>query len=400
MLLRRYFIGFTLLLGVTGTLTIPGIAAPPLVNPDLKQILSIYVESQYVGCCVASWVYEEARITRLHEAGFKSARRIHVRNKVENHSCSEVIALGPFPTWEVIDKIVLTLRKKSPWKEYNPRRGDIMSQQEWQESQIIFGKRLECIPVPKPEPETEPDPQLFIHFDPTLIQATDKDGDKREIKISNPYWLGRTETTVVQYAACVSAGVCQPPAEIGLGCHWPGYQERPRGGSYPINCLTLMQIQTFMEWYSAQYPGLHFHLPTPEQWLGAALGKKYMEDKDKNEICQDKKSHPNLCDSCPPPPRVPGKNNGWAAGASVDRDSKCLTNGLVDMVGNVAELVQGSDNSLKLMGGGWRTPIIHKLSLATLEMLEKPLSENEKLPLHKISWAGFRMAVDRIQRSK
>jgi formylglycine-generating enzyme required for sulfatase activity len=73
------------------------------------------------------------------------------------------------------------------------------------------------------------------------------------------FWLGRAEVTVGEYARCVAAAVCTPPA-TGEDC----------GGSaadLPINCVSFHQATRYCEAVGAR-------LPTEAEWELAARGRE------------------------------------------------------------------------------------------------------------------------------
>jgi len=72
------------------------------------------------------------------------------------------------------------------------------------------------------------------------------------------FQMSKTETTVGQYRACVSAGICSEPVSVGF-CNW-GKNGR---NDHPINCVLWIQAKTFAEWIGGR-------LPTEAEWEYAA----------------------------------------------------------------------------------------------------------------------------------
>ena len=75
------------------------------------------------------------------------------------------------------------------------------------------------------------------------------------------YAVGRTEVTLGQYSACVSAGACKPAGKQEPLCVW----EKPEMGNHPINCVTVAQAWLYCEWLGGG-------LCTEAQWEKAARG--------------------------------------------------------------------------------------------------------------------------------
>lgn len=78
--------------------------------------------------------------------------------------------------------------------------------------------------------------------------------------------MARTETTVAQYEACVSAGTCTVPAPKCSSSSlstWGGRE--PGSKANPVNCVTWDQASEFCRWIGGR-------LPTEAEWEYAARG--------------------------------------------------------------------------------------------------------------------------------
>lgn len=58
----------------------------------------------------------------------------------------------------------------------------------------------------------------------------------------------RTEITIADYANCVNAGVCTPPAVDEAGCNWT----RPGFEMHPVNCVDWHQAKAFCSWFGGR----------------------------------------------------------------------------------------------------------------------------------------------------
>lgn len=135
-----------------------------------------------------------------------------------------------------------------------------------------------------------------------------------EVHLSG-FEIGRTETTVGQYRACVAAGVCSVPDVSGELCS--GVHKRNNTWLYqgadrvPVNCVDWAQSDTFCRWVGGA-------LPTEAQWERAARAGN------------------------PAPRYGPLDDIAWHAGNAAERvhpvaSRKANALGLYDMIGNLWE---------------------------------------------------------------
>lgn len=103
-------------------------------------------------------------------------------------------------------------------------------------------------------------------------EGTDVERPQHDVTMA-PFCIGRTEVTVADYRACVTAGACEAPtaydATPGQGlslCNWG----RPDTDGHPINCVTNTQATAFCAWQNPRGGAL----PSEDQWEFAARGRE------------------------------------------------------------------------------------------------------------------------------
>lgn len=94
------------------------------------------------------------------------------------------------------------------------------------------------------------------------------------------FQMSKTEVTVAQFRACVTAGRCTEPNSNRSDphCNWGV----PNRDQFPVNCVSADQASAFASWAGGQ-------LPTESQWEYAATGggkTKYSGTNELTRICQ------------------------------------------------------------------------------------------------------------------
>jgi formylglycine-generating enzyme required for sulfatase activity len=175
------------------------------------------------------------------------------------------------------------------------------------------------------------------------------------VTITKPFYIGKYEVTVAQFAAFVGATkyqtYCEKPGNKGGGirngkwAEWPGINWRNPGfeqtPEHPVVLVSWNDAQAFVAWLSKQ-AGREVRLPTEAQWEYAARGPKSLEYPFGNKWDGLRVNHADAA----------LKNSGWQfGGCSNDNDGYAYTApvgkfnnaswcGAFDMVGNVGEVVQ------------------------------------------------------------
>jgi serine/threonine-protein kinase len=132
------------------------------------------------------------------------------------------------------------------------------------------------------------------------------------------YWIDKTEVTNGQYAACVDAGVCDPPSDSSSNIR-DKYYGHPDFDNYPVIYVSWIDAHTFCTWREAR-------LPTEAEWEKAARGDggQTYPWGEESIGCNQANFEPNCVDDT-------SAVGSYPAGAS--------PYGALDMTGNVLEWV-------------------------------------------------------------
>jgi len=144
------------------------------------------------------------------------------------------------------------------------------------------------------------------------------------------FYIDKYEVTNALYAACVSAGTCQPPYATSSFAGVP-YYGNPEFDNHPVSFVNWEQAKTYCEWRGAR-------LPTEAEWEKAARGTDervypWGNDFDGTFV--------NFCDkNCSFPAAHQDYDDGYAETAPVDSypDGQSPY-GVYNMAGNVWEWV-------------------------------------------------------------
>jgi len=183
---------------------------------------------------------------------------------------------------------------------------------------------------------------FILGYDPEELEADgiiypSHSGPAHAVTLTADFCMSKTEVTVAQYRQCRAAGNCTGESpDLGRNCNF--HETDTTRHNHPINCLTYEQAREYCQAQGGD-------LPTEAQWFRAAQGedRRYFAwgnsdpdcshaNYDVNEVSGDGDDNGFGCDRTTDPPYT------WSVGSAPAGASPY---GLLDMTGNVSELVLG-----------------------------------------------------------
>jgi formylglycine-generating enzyme len=179
-----------------------------------------------------------------------------------------------------------------------------------------------------------------------------------ETRRVDAFWMDRGEVTLEAFASCVQARGCSSPKTA------PN-----REPGQPVTGVTVEQASGYCRWVQG-------YLPRREQWLAASVGERGSRFPwgQTGLVCR-RAVYGTVRGPCAQGIDQPEMAGTRSDGASPD--------GLLDLVGNVGELVRG-DQSPEVRGGSYRSELASQLRTWSVVPYEGPRPD-----------VGFRCAYDR-----
>jgi len=158
---------------------------------------------------------------------------------------------------------------------------------------------------------------------------------------ANSLYFTKTEITVVQYEACVTAGACKPNHDSMTDSEYCSYGNENRS-DHPMNCVNWTGAAEYCAWVGGR-------LPTEDEWYAEASN-----GGDRDYAWGD--TPEASCDVCVMwESMTEGKGCGMISSWPVcSRPMGNSVSGLCDMSGNLWEWTTSEDNGERVVrGGSW-----------------------------------------------
>lgn len=173
-------------------------------------------------------------------------------------------------------------------------------------------------------------PMVLIPAGPFEMGSANGEPDEQPVHtvILDEYFIDQYEVTNAQYAVCVDANQCNPPAKTSSESR-ANYFDDPQYGNFPVIQVTWADAQTYCQWRGGR-------LPTEAEWEKAARGTDGRQFPWGDTFAPGQL---NYCDSnCPLPWADPTHNDGYEDTAPVGSYPVGVSPyGVHDMAGNVWE---------------------------------------------------------------
>ena len=216
-----------------------------------------------------------------------------------------------------------------------------------------------------------------------------------EVRIAQPFMLGRYEVTFAEYDRYAQATGKTKPDDRGRG-----------RGNYPVSSVNWEDAQGYVKWLS-QETGQRYRLPSEAEWEYAARAGStsvYSFGNDETRLCQ----WGNGADETPPPDggylmqEHTTCRDGYAFATAPVGSFKRNAWGVADMIGNVKEWVedcwhfdyQGApvDGSAWVSGDNCEYRVVRGGSFISGPVKVRPAYRNGEDPNERYSTQGFRLA--------
>jgi len=158
--------------------------------------------------------------------------------------------------------------------------------------------------------------------------------------------IDRTEVTVAAYRECVVAGKCRAVVADGVNDGWCNCHVDGRE-NYPMTCVGVGHALDFCAWKGKR-------LPTEWEWEWVARGRSDGRSFPWGEA-EPSCANTVMVDQASSQPFGCGRGNSWPVGSKPLGASR---DGVLDLVGNVGELVLGTEGATFSSRGGSYTAVL------------------------------------------